>query len=154
MKKSILIQYGCFVRLVELPFPFSATSFEERLLSIFHFNGKDTLGLRHPNNTRILPLEELKSDDDVITFAKECSQPCLLVFHSRVFLNLLIWQIVCQITVSKMRVYPGNPFCAISSAFSLIDSFIRWIGFTDTIDASQFPLYTRCFFQVAFRSFD
>lgn len=154
MKKSILIQYGCFVRLVELPFPFSAASFEARLLSIFHFSGKDILGLRHPNETRILPLEEMESDDDVITFASECSQPCLLVFHSGILLYLLTWQIGCRVIVSKTRDYPGNPFCAISSPSSFVGSFTRWIGFTDTVDASQFALYSRCFFQVAFPFFD
>ena len=89
MKKSVPIQYGYLVRSVELPFPFSAPSFEERLLSVFRFNRKDILGFRHPNETKILPLEELKSEDDVISFASKCSQPCLLAFHSRVFLRLL-----------------------------------------------------------------
>lgn len=90
MKKTILIQYGCFVRSVELPFPFSAASFEERLNSIFGFNGKDILGLRHPSKDRILLLDELKSDDTLISFAAEYDLPCLLVFHSTTYSPRLI----------------------------------------------------------------
>ena len=109
MKKTIRIQYGCFVRLVELPFPFSAASFEERLLSVFNFNRKDILGLRYPNETRILPLDELESDDALIAFAAKCDQPCLLVFHSEASLFLLIGQVVGRISVAKSRVSFGNP---------------------------------------------
>ena len=81
MKKSIIVKYGCSTRSVELPIPFSPGSFEECLRNVFGFKGKEIMGLRYPNSTDIVVLEELESDQHLLDLSSRCVTPFIIVFH-------------------------------------------------------------------------
>ena len=82
MKKSVNVKYGCSTRSVELPIPFSPGSFEECLRNVFGFKGREIVGLRHPNSTDIIVLEDLTSDQQLMDLSSRYVSPFIIVFHS------------------------------------------------------------------------
>lgn len=89
MRLLIDVKYGGLKKAVQLPVHFSSSGFEDCLQSVFPIKGKSVFGLRFPNESDILVLDEITDEKQLIKASASRNAPLCIVFHSRILCDRL-----------------------------------------------------------------